>query len=128
MSGLLSIGVDLIEIDRIAGACDRLGKRFLERVFRPEELAHCLAQRQPYPSMAARFAAKEAVAKALGVGFGAHLSFRDIGIINHPSGRPVIQLSGRAHCLLKKIGGGQILVSLSHHRTAAIAVVSILEG
>lgn len=126
MNNVIAIGVDMVEIDRIERACLRFGRHFLRRIFRQEEVEYCVKRRRPFASLAARFAAKEATAKAMGVGFGAILQFRDIGLLNDGRGRPEIHLSDRARQVMERIGGGPILVSVSHHRTAAIASIAIL--
>jgi holo-[acyl-carrier protein] synthase len=120
---VLGIGIDLIEIDRIRRAWQRHGERFLSRIFTDEELDYCLPKSDPAPSLAARWAAKEAVAKALGVGLGDTLKFRDVSVRRGPDGKPSIELSveARAH-----FGEARFLVSLSHHGTAATAVVAYL--
>ena len=77
---LKGCGIDLVEISRIKSAWERFGRRFLERVFTPSEQAYCLARKRPEESLAARFAAKEAVAKALGLGLG-RFSWQEIEIV-----------------------------------------------
>jgi holo-[acyl-carrier protein] synthase len=94
---ILGIGTDLIDIDRIARTLDRFGDRFLDRCFTETERAK--AARRPLiaaASYAKRFAAKEACAKALGTGFRAGVFWRDLGVVNLPSGRPTLVLSGGA--------------------------------
>jgi holo-[acyl-carrier protein] synthase len=120
---LLGLGIDLIEIERIRTAMSSHGQRFLERVFAEQELDYCLSKRDPAPSLAARWAAKEAAAKALGVGFGEDLQFRDVIVMRLPSGQPTLQLSLRAQ---QRFGQAQFLISLSHDRTRATAIVAYL--
>ncbi|MDR1436277.1 MAG: holo-ACP synthase [Puniceicoccales bacterium] len=126
MNGIkvIGIGVDIVDIGRIRNAHCRWGERFLRRLFCPGELAHCLRRTNPYPSLAARFAAKEAIAKALSVGFGKELSFRSIEIAP-AAGAPTVNLAAEARKLLAAMGGSSIMVSLSHSRSHAIAHVLI---
>jgi holo-[acyl-carrier protein] synthase len=119
------IGVDLIELSRIQAAHRRWGELFLGRIYAEEELRYCLLRANPYPSLAVRWAAKEAVAKAFGVGFGRKLSFRSIAI--HSFGAaPQVRLSGQALDLLEELGGGELLVSLSHTSRYAIAQATLV--
>lgn len=124
---MLHTGVDLIEIERVAGAIERYGDRFLARVFTAAERAACAGR---VPSLAARFAAKEAVAKLLGVGLrgiGAGeraaeaVAFHQIEILRDQAGRPVVILHGRAADRAASLGLGPIALSLSHTRLHAIA-------
>lgn len=94
---ILGIGNDLCNIERITKTVERFGDKFLERVFTPVERAK--AEKRPYTKLgtyAKRFAAKEACAKALGTGFRQGVFFRDIGVVNLPSGAPTLELTGGA--------------------------------
>lgn len=104
------IGVDIIEIDRIRKALK--DPAFARRVFSKKERAYCDTLSDPAPRYAGRFAAKEAVAKALGTGFGKDLSFHDIEILNEPSGMPIVSLRGRRE---------KIALSISHCKSHATA-------
>jgi holo-[acyl-carrier protein] synthase len=120
----LSVGVDLVELERIARVVGRYGGRFLARIYTPEELVHC---RGRVPELAARFAAKEAVSKALGVGMN-HISAQGIGwqeveVLSDRRGKPLLKLSGRAHELADEQGLREWAVSLSHERAYAMAFV-----
>jgi len=115
----LATGVDLIEIERLARAISRHGSRFLHRVFTPDELEETGGK---VPSLAARFAAKEAVAKALGCGIGP-VGWREIEIRRGPANRPYIQLHGEADRVAKQQGLLNWSVSLSHSQEYAIAFV-----
>jgi holo-[acyl-carrier protein] synthase len=120
----LSVGVDLVEIDRIERAVERYGARFLARIYTPAELAR---YRQRLPELAARFAAKEAVSKALGVGLN-HISpegigWQDVEVLSDPRGKPIVHLSGRARLLAAEQGLGTWAISLSHSRDQAVALV-----
>lgn len=120
----LSAGVDIIELDRIRRALQRYGERFLARIFTPEEIAR---YGDRLPELAARFAAKEAVSKALGVGIN-HMSahgirWRDVEVLPDPLGKPVLHLSGRAQELAEEQGLREWAISLSHGRDYAVAFV-----
>ncbi|MCH8847838.1 MAG: holo-ACP synthase [Chloroflexi bacterium] len=115
----MSVGVDLIEIDRIAATLERFGTRFLERVYTPGEIAYC---RGRAPQLAARFAAKEAVMKALGTGTRG-IGWREVEVTRRRSGQPDIALHGRAIERARKIGIDHLSVSLSHSRNYAVASV-----
>jgi holo-[acyl-carrier protein] synthase len=120
----LSAGVDLVELDRIRRAVERHGERFLGRVYTPEEL---LRYRNRLPELAARFAAKEAVSKALGVGLkhitAQGIGFQEVEILPDPLGKPLVRLSGRAQALAEEQGLHRWAISLSHGREQAIAFV-----
>jgi holo-[acyl-carrier protein] synthase len=118
----LASGVDLVEIKRMEAAIERHGGHFLSRIFTPTELAFC---RSRVESLAARFAAKEAVAKALGRGIG-EISWRDIEVSNDDLNTPILTLSGAARRLAFEQGLDIWSVSLSHERQFAIAFVVAL--
>jgi holo-[acyl-carrier protein] synthase len=109
--------VDLIEIERVESTIERYGARFLERVFTAQELAEV---GKNTASLAARFAAKEAVAKALGTGIGP-IAWREIEILRGPKRQPLLYLHGAAHKLASEMGLETWSISLSHTRTHAIA-------
>ncbi len=115
----MPIGIDIIELQRIADCIDRFGQRFLRRVYTPNELAHCNGRLN---SLAARWAAKEAVAKALGTGIGP-ISFQEIEILKLASGQPTVYLHGQAQALCQAKGMSGFEISLSHSREYAIAFV-----
>ncbi|HCJ12420.1 MAG TPA: holo-[acyl-carrier-protein] synthase [Opitutae bacterium] len=119
---MLAIGTDIIEIDRIRGAYERYGKLFLDRIFTEEEQAYALSKKNPFPSLAVRFAAKEAVAKAFGCGIGPELHWKSISIRTAPNGRPTVLLDPQAQALLTALGGTEVLISLSHTHVLAQAV------
>ena len=113
------IGVDLIEVERIKQASRRWKERFLGRIYTRRELA---LYGRSYPSLAARFAVKEAVTKALGTGIG-QVAWREIETLEDETGRPLVQLSGKARERAEELGVRKWSVSLSHTRNMAIAVV-----
>ncbi len=120
---LKGIGVDIVEISRIEQAITRQGRAFIERVFLPSEQEYCDSHRQPSRSYAARFAAKEAVAKAFGTGIGAHVAWLDIEVCRTEAGAPFVKLHGTAAATGAERGITQILLSLSHSEHYAVANV-----
>ena len=116
---ILRAGVDLIEVERVGAAIQRHGQRLLDRVFTPQELEDC---GQQVKSLAARYAAKEAVSKALGTGLGA-VGFKDIEIQRGPLGEPVLHLHGNAQALARRLGLTEWAISLSHSDSHAVAFV-----
>ena len=93
---ILGVGSDLIDIRRIEAAIARFGDRFLDRIFTDAERRRCERRANPGPSYARRFAAKEAAAKALGTGFRSGVFWRDLGVVNLPTGQPGMKLTGGA--------------------------------
>lgn len=118
----LVAGTDLVEVRRIAELAARYGTRFTARVFTPAELADCAGRAE---SLAARWAAKEAVAKALGTGLGA-VTFHEIEVTRDRAGRPGLALHGRAAALAAEIGLTQWALSLAHDAGLALAFVAAL--
>jgi len=118
----LATGVDLIEIERVQSVIARYGRHYLERVFTPAERELCKLRAD---SLAVRFAAKEAVSKALGCGIG-EVSFQDIEILQDGLGAPVLQLHGRASSRAGELGLTRWSLSLSHSGSLAIAMVTAL--
>lgn len=120
---LIGTGVDLIEIERIAKSIERYGDRFLRRVYTEVEIAYCTRKRASAESFAARFAAKEAGAKALGTGISRGVTWTEFAVQRQPGGRPVLELRGRAKLLAKELGVHTISLSLTHSQTLAMAMV-----
>lgn len=120
---IVGTGIDLVETDRIRRAIARFGRRFLERVFTPGEIAHAQRKRDPAEGFAARFAAKEAAMKALGTGLRRGVRWRDFEVANLPSGRPTLTLHGRAREIAASLGVRHIALSLTDTRDAAMALV-----
>ena len=112
----MRIGVDLIEIARIAQALERDG--FRERVFTDAERAYCDGRANPAQHYAARFAGKEAVGKALGC--GVHFTWREIEIAGRP--KPAVRLAGRTKAWAEKVRAGEIDLSLTHSKELAAAI------
>jgi holo-[acyl-carrier protein] synthase len=124
---LIGTGVDLIEVERIAHSIERYGERFLRRVYTDLEIAYCSSRRVSAESYAARFAAKEAGAKALGTGISRGVTWNEFQVGRKPGGRPVLELSGRAALLAQELGVRAISLSLTHTGSLAMATV-VMEG
>jgi holo-[acyl-carrier protein] synthase len=120
---VLGLGTDLIETRRLQESIDRFGERFLARIFTTAEIAYCTRKKNAAESFAARFAAKEAGAKALGTGISRGVSWKEFEVQREASGRPTLHLSGRARELADTMGVKRIQVSLTHSREWAMAVV-----
>ena len=99
---IIGIGSDITDVRRIAKAIERHGERFIDRIFTPAERARAERRRNRVETYAKRFAAKEACAKALGTGFRAGVFWRDMGVVNLPSGRPTMELTGGAKRRLRR--------------------------
>lgn len=122
---ILGLGIDIVEVSRLEKWLN--DKKLLERFFNKEELEYVLSKGDgAAPSLAVRFAAKEAFGKALGTGL-AGIELKDIAVVNDKTGRPFLKLFGTALQALKEKGGADIHLSLTHEKTTAAAVV-IIEG
>ncbi len=121
----MEIGVDIIEISRIKNACTR--KKFKDRFFTACELAEVSGQKSYHTHLAGKFAAKEAVAKALGTGFSG-IKWQDIEVLSEESGKPIIILKGKALEIFTAKGFEKILITISHSREYAIAFAVALGG
>lgn len=120
---IVGSGVDMIEIARIEEVLARYGDRFCQRIYLPGEILYCRSKRNGAESFAARFAAKEAAAKALGTGIHAGVGWRDIEVVRAPGGRPSLLFHGRAAAVARKLGVRNSVISLTHSRTQALAQV-----
>ena len=125
---ILGIGLDLVEIDRLARVLSIHGRRFEDRVFTPEESAYCATRRDRVQALAARFAAKEACLKALGSGEAEGLGLRQVEVQKEATGRPSIRLFGAAAARADAIGVRRIHVSLTHQPRTAGAFVILETG
>jgi|SRR5579859_805526 len=122
----ITVGVDLVEVERIAQTVARFGARFLNRVFTAEELQE---SRRRITWLAGRFAAKEACAKALGTGVGAAAAWRDMQVLRLPDGKPFLRLLGDAAARAEMLGISQVDLSISHtHQYAMAIVVALTRG
>ena len=111
VGSILGIGTDIIEIERIRKSLETHGLRMLARLFTTQEQDYCLKYKDPVPHFAGRFAAKEAIVKALGTGFGKSAAWCDLIILNTPEGKPEVHFSEH---LQKKLKESRVLVSISH--------------
>ena len=122
---LVGTGIDMIEIARIAQSIERYGQRFLTRVFTPGEIAYCQSKKNSAESFAARFAAKEAGAKALGTGIQHGVTWKELEVRRLPGHRPNLHFSGRAKEIASQLGVRYISLSLTHSTTTAMAAVHL---
>jgi holo-[acyl-carrier protein] synthase len=118
---VIGTGVDLVDIQRISSAIDKFGERFLSRIFTDNEVFYCQSMKYPARHLAARFAAKEAVSKALGTGIGNACGWKDIEVVRRESGSPDILLWGAGKGTAAGMGISDIHISLSHTDTHAVA-------
>ncbi|MCA9197573.1 MAG: holo-ACP synthase [Planctomycetales bacterium] len=118
---VIGIGTDIVEIARIQGMVQRHGELFVQRVYTQHEIDYCSSKKMAMQHYAGRWAAKEAVLKALGTGWIRGISWRDVEVYSHPGGKPSIRLAGGARTVCEKMGIGEIFISISHCRTNATA-------
>lgn len=116
------IGVDILEIDRMRTIAQARGDHFLRRVFTDPEIQYCRSKHNSFQHFAARFAAKEALSKAISTGWRNEFSWRDVEVVNEPSGQPRITLHGR---LLERLATHIIHLSISHSEAHVVAMVVI---
>ena len=121
-----AIGVDIVEIKRLAKTSRRWGKSFLNKVYTAKELAYANSKRFPYQHLAARFAAKEAIFKALGEVENDFVGWKNIEIVNDAYGKPMVRWYGKAEAIRKKRGLKGAVVSLSHTENYAVATAMLL--
>jgi holo-[acyl-carrier protein] synthase len=125
---IVGSGIDMVEIARIQHSIDRYGARFLNRVFTAAEQAYCLRKRNAAESFAARFAAKEAGAKALGTGISYGVNWLEIEVVREPSGRPTLCFHGRAAQIAAQIGSARAALSITHTAQLSTASVVLEDG
>lgn len=123
----MGIGIDIAEVDRIARLAEE-HEQFLTRVYTEREISYCQRKRNKYQHFAARFAAKESVLKALGVGWSQEVKWTDIEVVNDPNGRPRVTTYGGVKKLMEQRGVKEILISLSHIAPYAIASAQLVKG
>ncbi len=123
---IIGLGIDATDLPRVRDVFERYGERFLRRVFTDVEIAYCTRQRDPVPSLAGRFAAKEAAMKALGTGHSQGVLWRDIEVVRRPGGPPQLQLHGGAAARAQGMHVRRSLVTITHAETVAIAQVMLL--
>jgi len=125
---IVGSGIDLVEIGRIQRSVERYGQRFLDRVFTAAEQAYCLRKRRAAESLAARFAAKEAGAKALGTGISQGVNWLEIEVVREPGGRPALRFYGRAAQFALRLGARRAALSITHTADLAMASVVLEDG
>lgn len=122
---IIGIGTDIVDVARVQRLIEK-SPAFIEKVFCAKEIAYCQERASSAESFAARFAAKEALMKALGTGWAEQISFKEICVFSDEKGKPGIELSGATKAYADKLGVRNVHLSLSHERTMALAFV-ILE-
>ena len=120
------IGIDSVELDRVARICREYGGRFLQKIYTENEREYFDRWRDPVPGIAGRFAAKEAVMKALATGWNRGVRWSDVEIMRSEIGKPVVKLHGRAAAVFEELGARTAHCTITHTKTLAMAVV-ILE-
>ena len=125
---IVGSGIDMVEIGRIEQTMHRYGKRFLDRVYTEGEQAYCLRKKKSAESLAARFAAKEAGAKALGTGISFGVSWLEFEVVREPGGRPTLKFHGRAAQIAGHLGVARAALSITHTGALAMASVVLEDG
>lgn len=120
-STIIGIGTDITECLRVARMIERHGELFIGRVYTTDEIAYCQSRKQATQHFTGRWAAKEAIMKALGTGWRRGISWRDIEIRNEPGGKPIVAVRGGVKDVVEQLGIGEIQVSISHCRSHATA-------
>lgn len=120
---VIGIGIDIIEIDRIKDSLDKFGEKFLSKIYTKKEIDYCNSKSNKYQHFAARFAAKEAVYKALTTGWEKGSNWQSIEITNESNGMPVVKLNGKLASFLSD--GKNLKISLSHSRDYVTCVAII---
>ena len=123
---VIGLGIDIIEISRIKKSVEKYGDRFLNKVFTSEEIKYCNSKYNKYQHYAARFAAKEAVYKALASGWKEGLRWKDIEILNDSQGMPSINSSGKLQSFINN--GTQLKISISHSENYVTSVAIIFKA
>jgi holo-[acyl-carrier protein] synthase len=126
---IVGVGIDLVEVARIQQALEnpRIGRRFRDRVYTEKEIEYCEKRRRKFESYAGRFAAKEAVMKALGRGWGAKVGWLDIEVVRAPSGKPQACLRNKAAAFARELGLQCFSLSITHTEKYAMAYI-VAEG
>jgi holo-[acyl-carrier protein] synthase len=118
---IVATGIDIVEVPRVAQMIEKHGSRFVNRVFTPDEIRYCRSRGVPEQHFAGRFAAKEAVFKVLGTGWGEGVQWGSVEVTHNPQGAPQIILTGRAEEIATEMGIGIIHISISHTAEHAVA-------
>lgn len=124
---IIGIGTDITECARIEAMCEKHGSRFIDHVYTEFEIGYCSQKKSSREHYTGRWAAKEAVLKALGTGWAVGISWKDVEVRNEPGGKPLIRLSGEAQRVAENLGIDEILISISHCASHAIAYAVALK-
>ena len=124
---IVGTGIDIAEVERVAASIERFGKRFLDRVFTPQEILYCESKANKAERYAGRFAAKEAGMKAIGTGWNRGVRWQDVEITRLPGGRPTLTFHGKAAEFCRQLGAIRVQLSITHTQQMAMAQV-ILES
>lgn len=116
------IGVDIVEIERIESSIRELGDRFLQKIFTPHEIGYSIAKQNSHQHFAARFAAKEALSKAIATGWSGGFRWQDVEVVNAPSGKPAFEFHG---AMQRTLAECNVFLSLSHSESHVVAMVII---
>ena len=125
---IFGIGVDVLETARIAHTLERFGSRFVAHVLMPEERAQLARTARPARFLAMRFAAKEAIVKAMGTGFAHGVWIRDVGVVQNAWGKPEVVFSARGERVRRGLGVGEGHVTLSDERGLVVAVAVLMKA
>ena len=120
---IIGLGIDVEEVERVKGAMQRQGERFLKRIFTEKEQAYCEQFKDKYERYAGRFAVKEAAMKALGTGWRRGVRWVDLEVLRETSGRPTLELAGEAGKIATRLGVKNIALSITHTESQALAQV-----
>jgi len=125
---LVSLGADLIEVERIRGVMERHGDRFMDRILTDEEKAYCVGMKFPHKHIAARFAAKEAVSKCFTTGIGPQFGWKSASVYHGTRHEPLIRLDAQGQALLAQVGATHVMLTLSHTEHYAMAVAALVRA
>ncbi len=125
---IFGIGTDVVQVDRIAATYERYGQRFVDRLLLPQEREAFDGNKRPVRFLAMRFAAKEAIAKALGTGFRHGIWIRDVGVVANAWGRPEVLFSPRGRAVADRLGAGEGHVSLTDEAGLVVAVAVLMKS
>lgn len=120
---IVGLGIDIAEPERIRKAAERFGRRFLERIYTPGEIAYCERKANKWERFAARFAAKEAAFKALGTGWRRGVRWVDVEVVNQPGGKPTLRITGTAGKFAEQLAVTNMSLSITHTPQFTLAQV-----
>lgn len=125
---MISLGADIVEVERIRGVMERHGARFMDRILTDEEKAYCASLAHPDKHIAARFAAKEAVSKCFTTGIGKEFGWKSASVYHGSRHEPLIRLDEQGEALLKHVGATHVMLTLSHTEHYAMAVAALVRA